>query len=496
MAFWGKWFGRVSAKYSSLDLFREIYGGRTASTGVTVTWQRALEVSTVLSCCKVIAEGVAQVPFKVFRDDGSKVRDVATDHPLHWLIYRRPNKWQTSFEFRETIAFHVILTGNAYVFVGRVGRDREIRELVPLDPSLVKVEKTSDGRLRYTYSPINGPQTVFDQASIWHLKGPSWNAWMGMEPVKLAREAIGLAIAAESAHTELHKSGARVSGTYSIEGTLSKERYEFLNTYLDKYAMGGERAGKSMLLDQGAKWLQQQMSGVDAQHIETRGHQIEEICRAFRVMPIMVGHNDKASTYASAEQMFIAHVVHTLSPWYDRIEQSADANLLTDDEIKKGYYVKFLPNGLMRGAAKDRAEFYTRMVGSVNATPGIMTVDEIRALEELPPIAGGNKLFTPEQKPQETPPNSDQNDAVKHLATEFARAISDISASTKAMADRENKPPIVNVDVASPSVTVEGAKLDIHNHIPRRPAVKKDGVFDGDGRMIGVVETEIEDQET
>jgi hypothetical protein len=116
--------------------------------------------------------------------------------------------------------------------------------------------------------------------------------------------------------------------------------------------------------------------------------------------------------------------------------------------------------------------------------------------QELPPIDGGDMLFEPEQKPQETPPNSDENDAVKHLATEFARAISDISASTKAMADRENKPTIVNVDVASPSVTVEGAKLDIHNHIPRKPLIKRDAVVADDGRMIGMIESEIEDQET
>jgi HK97 family phage portal protein len=196
----------------------------------------------------------------------------------------------------------------------------------------------------------------------------------------------------------MHKGSAKMSGIYSVDGSLSKEKYDFLAAWLDKYAMGGERAGKPMILDLGAKFTPTQMTGVDSQHLETRAFQITEICRGFRVMPIMVGYSDKAATYSSAEQMFIAHVVHTLSPWYERIEQSADVNLLTEEERKQGYYTKFTPNALMRGAARDRAEFYTRMVGSVNATPGIMTRNEIRALEELPPIEGGDELFDPTPK--------------------------------------------------------------------------------------------------
>jgi HK97 family phage portal protein len=126
------------------------------------------------------------------------------------------------------------------------------------------------------------------------------------------------------------------------------------------------------------------MSGVDQQLIETRKHQIEEICRHFGVMPIMVGHADKTATYASAEQMFLAHVVHTLSPWYERIEQSADVNLLTQEDIQQGYYTKFTANALMRGAAKDRGEFYAKALGA-GGTKGWMTQNEIRALEEMDP---------------------------------------------------------------------------------------------------------------
>lgn len=395
MAWWNRLFSPQEKKYSTLDLFREIYGAPPSRSGISVTWSSALEVSTVLACLRVIAEGIAQVPFKLYVDRNGGTGRIASGHPLYNVIYRRPNRWQTSFEFRETIAMHAALMGNAYVFIGRVGNAREIRELVPLEPQFVGVKKRRDGSLIYSYSPASGETVEFDAGVIWHIRGPSWNGYTGLEAVKLVREAIGLAVAAETAHAEMHRSSAKVGGIYSVDGNLSKEKYDFLAAWLDKYAMGGERAGKPMILDLGAKFTQTQMTGVDAQHLETRKHQIEEICRGFRVMPIMVGYAGNAMTYASAEQMFIAHVVHTLSPWYERIEQSADVNLLSEEDARLGYYTKFTPNALMRGAARDRAEFYTRMVGSVNATPGIMTRNEIRALEELPPIDGGDVLFDP-----------------------------------------------------------------------------------------------------
>lgn len=408
MAFWSNWFRQKEQKYDSLDLFREIYGGRASQSGVTVNWARALEVATVLACCRVIAEGIAQVPWKIYQDDDRATRRVATDHPMFRVIYRKPNRWQTSFEFRETVAFHLALYGNAYVFVGRVGSAREVKELIPFEPQLIAVEKKPDGTLRYKYSPISGQAVEFDESSIWHIRGPSWNAHSGMQAVHLLREAIGLSVAAESAHAEFHKGSARNSGVYSIEGTLTPAQYEFISAWLDKYVMGGERAGKPMILDRSAKWVSQQMSGVDAQHLETRKHQIEEICRGLRVMPIMIGHSDKAATYASAEQMFIAHVVHTLSPYYERIEQSADVWLLSEADQKAGYYFKFTPNALMRGAAKDRAEFYTRAIGSVNATPGWMTTNEIRSLEEMSPIEGGDELFKPSPVPAADPSGATQ----------------------------------------------------------------------------------------
>lgn len=397
----------LQRKTSSLDLFRDVFGGTAAKSGVIVNWQTALQVTTVLACCRVIAEGVAQVPWKVYRDtDGG--RELATEHPLFDLIECKPNSWQTSFEFREAILFHTILTGNAFVFLNKVGSDRRVAELIPIEPGRVEVKQNDDFSLIYKVRGKHGEVQEFPQDVIWHLRGPSWNSWTGMDGVKLARDAIGLSISTEQTHAEFHKNGTRTAGSYSVDGPLSPEQHKMLTAWLKEHAQGGDNAWAPLVLDRGAKWLSNQMTGVDAQHIETRKHQIEEMCRAFRVLPIMVMHADKTATYASAEQMFIAHVVHTLGPWYKRLEDSAKVGLLSEADRKAGFYTKFTPNALMRGAAKDRAEFYAKALGS-GGSAAWLTQNEIRGLEEFDGIGAlGDILHGPAIGPEQ--PNDDETD--------------------------------------------------------------------------------------
>jgi HK97 family phage portal protein len=407
MGLWSKLFGR-EAKNSTLELFREIYGGRQSSSGATVNVETALETSTVFSICRVLADGVAQVPFRLYQTDGLS-RMIATDHPLNMLINRRPNRWQTSFEFRETMMFHLVLTGNFFSYINRVGRNRTIKELIPLMPGDVEVCRLPDMTIEYRVRGPDGSTQTFHQGDIWHVRGPSWNGWRGLDAVKYARNAIGLSMALETAHANLHKYGSQTSGLLSVEGNLGPERYKELAEWLDQYSIGGARYQKPMLLDKAAKWMTMAMTGVDSQHLETRRFQLEELCRGARVMPIMVGHSDKTAAYASSEQMFLAHVVHSLSPWYERIEQSADVFLLTDDELRQGYYTKFTSNGLMRGAADARANFYAKALGS-GGTKGWMTQNEVRDSEDMDrsddPEA--DKLPQPTAKPQQTtePPNA------------------------------------------------------------------------------------------
>lgn len=368
----------------SLDLFRLLYGWMATKSGASVSHKSALEVSVVLACARVISEGIAQVPFKLYRSEGDKVLP-AVDHPLYTILHRRPNSWMTSFDLRETMALHAVLTGDAVAFVNRVRG--EVKEIIPFAPANVTIKQENDYRMTYRLQAPNGQSQDFPQEAIWHWRGPSWDGVCGMDVVKLARESIGLAMATEESQARMTKSGASMSGLYSVEEKLNSDQYKALREFIDKNFDGPQNVGRTKLLDRGAKYTPTSMTAVDAQLLETRKQQVEEICRAFRVMPIMVGYSDKAATYASAEQMFLAHVVHTLAPWYTRIEQSGECQLLSERERDQNYFIKFNAAGLMRGSHKDRAEYYAKALGAGGA-PGWMTQDEIRGLEELNPMGG------------------------------------------------------------------------------------------------------------
>lgn len=392
-------FRRKSASVDPLEaLTALLLGGVSSKAGVKVTRETALRVGAVFGCIRVIAEGVAQVPFKLLQEGTSQVsrhpqRINAISHPLYDLLHCKPNGWQTSFEYRETIIMHAALTGSAFSFINRVGigsKGPQIVELIPLDPGRVTVKQHTDWSLTYKVTGANGREQEFPQEAIWHLRGPSWDGVNGLDVMQLAREAVGLSIATEESQSKLHANGVQPSGLYSVESTLDEKQYGQLKKFIEENNAGAKRGGV-MLLDRGAKFVSQVMNGVDAQHLETRGHQIEEVARFFRVLPIMLGYSGgKAATYASSEQMFLAHMVHTLMPWYERIQQSADVNLLTREERQQGYYIKLVEAGLLRGALKDTAEYLYRMTMG-----GIMDRNEARSKLDLNPIDGLDEPLTP-----------------------------------------------------------------------------------------------------
>lgn len=365
------------------SFWSDLFSFGATRSGQAVNAVTSMEVTAVMACLRVLSEGVAQVPINLMRRRAKGAgADIAFDNPLHYVLHRKPNSWQTSFEFRENLLIQAALNGNFYAYINKV--NGRIRELIPFPPGAVCPERSTSGVLTYLVTAASGVQKEYPAELIWHVRGPSWDTWRGMSAIHQAREAIGLAMATEDAHAKLHKNGAQTSGLYSLDSTLTPVQYKDLNAWIERH-ITGEGRSKPLILDRGAKWTPMSMSGVDAQHLETRKHQVEEICRAFRVMPIMIGQADKASTYASAEQMFLAHVVHTLMPWYERIEQSADVNLLSAADVAAGLYVKFVPNGLMRGSAQARAEYYMKrwQMGTLNA-------NEIRELEDENPYLGGD----------------------------------------------------------------------------------------------------------
>lgn len=365
----------------------ELMASFRSNSGQPVNVNTALQVMSVLGCLRVISEDVAQISRGLFKKRPGGGSDEAIGHPVRKLFLRKPNDWQTSFEFLEMLVLHSALSGR-FICFKNVVRNRLV-ELIPFEPGCVQVVRNDDLSLTYRVTAENGEYKEFPQSAIWHVRGPSWNGWDGMEIMKLARQAIGLSIAAEEAHALMHANGGQTSGIYSVDGKLDSEQYKQLKAWIDKSTVGAKKFSP-LILDRGTKWLSTAMTGVDAQHIETRKHQIEEVCRAFRVMPIMIGYSDKTATYASSEQMFDAHVKYTLGSWFRRIEESIGANLLTEAEWDEGYYFKFLPNSLLRGTAKDRGEFYYRLwqMGAINA-------NQIRAMEEMNPYEGGEVYRVP-----------------------------------------------------------------------------------------------------
>ena len=380
------WARKSTSVTTPLDLWRELNGSRSSRSGQTVGLKDALRCATALACARVIANGIAQVPLKLYQEDETTGRKMpARAHPLYRVLHRKPNAWQTSFEFRELLGLHLVFTGRAYCY--KVMVRGQVKELIPFQPGRVTSKLLDDGStIVYDVTGEDNQVRRFGSDVIWHLKGPSWSGWEGLDALDMAREAVGLSIATEGSQSDLHSQGVRPSGVYSVEGSLNPDQYKALRKFLqDNHA--GEKSGLPMIVDRGAKWLSTAMSGVDAQHLETRRFQVEEVCRSMGVMPIMVFSSDKAATYASAEAMFQAHVVHTLAPWWERIEQSIDCNLLTKADDVAGIYAKFVGNGMARGSMQARAEYFSKALGS-GGSPAWMTQDEVRSMEELNPLGG------------------------------------------------------------------------------------------------------------
>lgn len=368
-----------------------LFGGPNSNAGVSVNIDTALRVSTVLACCRVLSEGIAQLPLKVLRVGADNTKKPATDNPAYNILYSQPNDWMTSFELREMLMFHAVLTGDAYCYIGR-GLGDKIVELIPIIPSMVTPRQAIDWTLTYDIADRSGLIANLPRKSVLHIRGPSWNGYRGMYALHLAREAIGLAIATEESQARLHRNGVKPSGIVSVEGMLNKDARDRLRAGIDQ-TTGVDNAGRVMILDQAAKFQSMAMTGVDSQHLETRKHQIDEVCRFMRVFPQMVGHaGNQAPTFASADSFFLAHVIHTLMPWVTRWEQALKRDLLADDNA---LIAKFNINGLLRGDAASRGEFYLKALGGARAETAYMTRNEVRELEDLDPIQGGDTLPMP-----------------------------------------------------------------------------------------------------
>lgn len=365
------------------DLIDGVSGGQVA--GVTVNEKTALQVSTVLACVKVISDGCATPDLNVFREKPDGRREKATNIPEFRLLNRRPNEWQTSFEWRRLMTIHAALTGTG-LSVKSFHNNGRVRELIPVEPGRWDVRKVSRYELRYRCWDEFGMIGEFTPDEVFILNGVQWDWAKSLNAVKLASSAIGLAMATERSMQSMHANGLRPSGTYSVDGTLTQEQHERLSVWLAKKS-GPDKAGIPLILDRAAKWLQTGSNAVDAQSNETRRTQVEEICRAYGVFPIMVGHSDKAATFASTEAFFGAHLVHTLTPWHKAWTQRMDEMLL---DGAGPLFAEFDTRYMRMADMKDRS-MYARTVIEM----GLMNPNEWRDMEGLDPREGGDEYLKP-----------------------------------------------------------------------------------------------------
>jgi HK97 family phage portal protein len=382
-------FGWLSKKANLPEVIRKIaedqgfihYGSMAGK----VNAQTAVEVSAVLCAVKVLSEGIAQMPVRIAREtfQGEKVtRTTARDHWAHNLLSKAPNEFQTGFEFREYVITAAILDQGFLGIKLMDERDRVI-EILPLPMGTWSIERQSDKWQHYfRVSYANGTQGVFLPSQVVYLRGPSLDGWRALPALHSARAAIGLSRALERQQERLAANGGKPSGVLSFDETLTTDAREKLRAlWQEKFGPDGE--GGIAVLDRGANFTSMTMTSVDAQYIETRKFQIEEIARAFRVQPIMLMHSDKSATFASAEQFFRMHVIHTLGPWIRRFEEVFNRDLLGNSPE---YRVDLDERALLRGDFKDQAEYYTKALGA-GGQPGWMTVNEIRAERDMNAIA-------------------------------------------------------------------------------------------------------------
>jgi HK97 family phage portal protein len=361
-------------------------GGLTTKAGEIITPDNALNISTVHACVRVIAETIASLPLKLYRRKSDGTKELALKHPLYKIMHRRPNENQTAFEYKEQKVTQLCLRGNGYGLIERTNAG-VVANIIPLDPARMEVA-VANGQPRYKYTWLDGKQEIISPDRIWHIRGLSTNGYEGLSPVTLAREAMGLASATEGHGARLFKNGAKPGGILTTPGTLTEKAIERLKKTWSK-AYSGDNQHNVAVLEQDLKYQVIGFSNEDSQFLQTRTFQVEEITRIYRVPPFLIGHPDKTSTYASAEQSMTSFIKHTIRPYVERIEQSADRALLTEKEQDR-YFFEFDMEGLLRGDSKARAEFYASGIQNEWLSP-----NEARAKENLNPREGGDEFKNP-----------------------------------------------------------------------------------------------------
>ncbi|MFT2928417.1 phage portal protein [Enterobacter sp. HK-058-C-ECC] len=395
------WLG-VPIGLTTGEFWREWYG--TSSSGKVVTADKAIKLSAVWACVRLLSESISTLPLRVYERQADGSRKLAQNNVVYQVLCRRPNPEMTPSRFMLMIVASICLRGNAFVeklFIGQ-----KLVSLVPLLPQNMVVKRLDNGRLQYTYTENGIPRNIAPDRMM-HIRGFGLDGVCGMMPTMAGVDVFGAAMSVDEAAAKIFENGLQSTGFLSSENALTKEQRDRLRKNLQSF-IGSKNAGKLMVLENKLTYQNVTMNPEAAQLLESRSFSIEEICRWFRVPPYMVGHTTKQSSWASSlEGMNLLFLTHTLRPLLVNIEQEIARCLLNGDE---DLFAEFSVEGLLRADSAGRAAYYTSALQN-----GWMSRNDVRRLENMPPIEGGD-IYTVQLNLTQLKNLESSNPAVQALA--------------------------------------------------------------------------------
>ncbi len=368
--------------------YRFLFGPSTA--GKNVTERSSMQMTAVYSCVRILSEAVAGLPLHLFEYDENGSKKKAIDNPMYFILHDEPNPEMTSFVFRETLMTHLLLWGNAYAQIIRNGKG-DIVALYPLMPDRMTVDRDEHGQLYYSYvvrdtdaPTLKDTTVILPPSQVLHIPGLGFDGLVGYSPIAMAKNAIGMSIAAEEYGAKFFSNGASPGGVLEHPGVV-KDPERIRESWQSTFG-GSGNSNKIAVLEEGMKFTPISISPNEAQFLETRKFQIDEIARIFRIPPHMLADLEKSS-FSNIEQQSLEFVKYTLDPWVARWEQSMNRRLLTADQ-KSEFFFKFNVDGLLRGDYQSRMNGYA--VGRQNGWMSANDIRELENMDKIPPEEGGN----------------------------------------------------------------------------------------------------------
>ncbi|EOX4836925.1 phage portal protein [Vibrio alginolyticus] len=384
-----------SVPLSELDAAE--WGG---GSGVSV--ESAMGLSAVYSCIGVLGRSMGQLPLHVMRRDAKGVVSRATDHPVYYLLHDEPNPFQTSYDWRESGMVHVSGWGNHYTEIVRHPRSGEVRELGLIRPWESNLVKTTSGRHTYAVTADDARARAVSPEDMIHIKAIGSDGKVGKSPITQCREAFALGLETQGYGNQFFRSGGKPTGIVSVKSQLEEKSWKRL---LDRWRTSKTEMqsndNKTLFLPSELAYQSITIPPEDAQFLETRKFSRSEVAGIYNVPAHMINDLEKA-TFSNISEQAIQFVRHTMIPWVVKWEQELNRKLFTEQERRAGYYVKFNLNGLLRGTAQERAEFYSKAIRD-----GWMTRNQVRELEDMNQADGldtyllSADLQTKEAKPNE-----------------------------------------------------------------------------------------------